>query len=291
MNWDDLKLFLAVSRDGTISGAAKQFNVQHSTVSRRLKNLERDLGVSLFHRVNNRYELSEEGKKIESAAIRMECEVLGFDGALSGKNDSLVGVLRVSTISTLASTILAPVFGGFCRQYPQIKLQVSVSNKVVSLINREADIVIRMTNTPPEALIGKRLATVASAVYGSREYFKDEHHLKHPSWLGAKCCGFHDTWTKQSCDSNEHQFLSDDAQTILSAVREGLGVTYLPCFIGDAEPSLQRFRDPQTQFELGLWVLSHPESNHNARVLAFRKHLIQAVQTLRPLIEGEKPQA
>ena len=110
MNWDDLKLFLAVSRCGTISGAAKQFNVQHSTVSRRIKALEESLGVSLLRRVNNVYQLTLEGIKLESAAIRMESEVIGVDGALLGKNDSLVGPLRVTTINSMSSSVSpAPV--------------------------------------------------------------------------------------------------------------------------------------------------------------------------------------
>jgi len=75
VNWDDLKLFLAVSRCGTISGAAKQLNVQHSTVSRRIKTLEKNLGVSLFIRAKNIYELTQEGAKIKAAALKMESEV------------------------------------------------------------------------------------------------------------------------------------------------------------------------------------------------------------------------
>lgn len=152
MNWDDLKLFLAVSRCGTISGAAKQFSVQHSTVSRRIKVLEQSLGVNLLRRTKNVYKLTAEGEKIERAATRMESEVTGVDGTLLGKNDSLIGPLRVTTINSMSSSILMPIFSSFCKIYPQIDLHIITSNETVSLANREADIAIRLTNSPPEML-------------------------------------------------------------------------------------------------------------------------------------------
>jgi len=288
VNWDDLKLFLAVSRCGTITGAAKQLNVQHSTVSRRIKALEQNLGISLFRRTKNVYELTSEGAKIESAAIRMESEVTGLDGALLGKNDSLIGPLRVTTISSMAATVLMPIFSSFCETFPQIDLHVIVSNDTVSLANREADIAIRLTNNPPEMLIGKRITTVASTIYASEIYLKQ--HQKNGNnlkWIGAECCDFHKSWTKQSCENKVHQFNSNDAMTILSAVRADMGATFLPCFIGDVEPLLERYCEPEDKFELGLWVLSHPELKHNARVSAFRKHLIQSVNMQRQLFEGK----
>ncbi len=140
---------------------------------------------------------------------------------------------------------------------------------------------------PPEMLIGKRMTTVASTIYGSSNYLKSYNKNKEClKWIGAKCCDFHETWTKQSCKKKEHMFNSNDTLTILSAVRESLGMTFLPCFIGDTEPLLERYCDPEAKFDLGLWVLIHPELKHNARVLAFRNHLIQAVEQQHQLFEG-----
>lgn len=286
VNWDDLKLFLAVSRCGTISGAAKQFNVQHSTVSRRIKILEKTLGLSLLTRKNNVYQLTAEGAQIESAAARMESEIIAVDGTISGKNDSLIGPLRVTTISTMASSILMPIFNSFCKIHPHIDLHIIVSNDTVSLTNREADIAIRLTNTPPEMLIGKRVTTVASSIYGSIDYLKYKANLSELEWIGAKCCHFHESWTKKSSENAVHQFNCNDSATILSAVREGLGLTFLPCFIGDADTELERYCDPEPAFDLGLWVLWHPELKNNARVLAFRNHLVNAVKEQHKLFEG-----
>ena len=286
MNWDDLKLFLAVARCGTISGAAKQFNVQHTTVSRRIKKLEQTLGTSLLTRKNNVYQLTEQGARIESAAIKMESELLEVDGTLQGQNDSLVGPLRIATISTMSSSVLMPILNEFSQKHPKINLDVIVSNDPISLANREADVAIRWTNKPPEMLIGKRVVTIASTIYGSEDYVKKVKDTGSEQWIGAKCCDFHDSWTKQTAKEKKHQFTSNDSATILSAVQSGLGLTFLPCFIGDNDPLLKRYCEPDPIFDLGLWVLIHPELKNNLRILAFRNHLIDAIKQQQSSFEG-----
>jgi DNA-binding transcriptional LysR family regulator len=287
MNWDDLKLFLAVARYGTMSSAAKHLNIQHSTISRRVRALEKQLGVSLLVRKKGTYKLTEAGTTIEQAATRMESEVIGVDGALLGQDSRLVGPLRITTISIMSSTVLMPMFNSFCKTYPEIELHIVASNTVASLSQREADVAIRSTNMPGETLIGKRLVTIKSTIYGSPDYLKqhrqNDEELK---LIGAECCDFHRSWTNQSSDASTFQFNCDDALITVSALKEGLGVSFLPCFMGDADPLLERYCDPDPKFDLGLWVLIHPEQKHNARVLAFRNHIIQSINAQKALFEG-----
>lgn len=287
MNWDDLKIILALSRTGTMSGAAKQLNVQHSTISRRVKSLEKQLGTYLVRRNKGTYVLTQAGSKIKETALKVEKEITGIDGALLSKDDPLFGPLRVTTINSMASTILMPIFSKFSKEHPHIELHIIVSNDTISLANREADIAIRLSNTPPENLIGKRVLTVASTVYASSEYLqqqrKNNEYLK---WLGVSCCGFHKSWTKDSCNSSTHQFNSDDALLTMSALRENMGVSYLPCCIGDNEPNLERCCNPKPKHDLGLWVLMHPESKYNARILAFKKFVIEAIEEQRDIFRG-----
>src|SRR4029079_18895249 len=111
MQWDDLRIFLAVAREGSISGAAKRINVQHSTVSRRIKALEQQLGTRLIERKASGYELTSAGEELKLAAIKMEVEVLEVEGALGGEDDRPTGVLRVSAITKLVSSDVMPMFG------------------------------------------------------------------------------------------------------------------------------------------------------------------------------------
>lgn len=287
MNWDDMRLFLAVARTGSISGAAKHLEVQHSTVSRRLRSLEEKLGARLIERKKSGYELTVAGENIKQSALRIEREMLGVDEALMGKDTNLVGPLRVTAINNMASSVLMPIFARFSDEHPQVELHIIVSNMDASLAQREADIAIRLTNSPTDTLIGKRMLTAASTIYGSREYLqKIKQQAAEPKWIGVNCCVFHKTWTKQYCTHQSHNFYSDDTLLTLAAIKEDLGVAYLPCFLGDADPLLERYSEPEEQHDLGLWILLHPDLKRTARVLAFRDYMIKSIQKKRDLFEG-----
>ncbi|MGD8560348.1 MAG: LysR family transcriptional regulator [Gammaproteobacteria bacterium] len=292
MNWDDLRLFLAVARAGSISGAAKQLGVQHSTISRRMRQLELKMGARLIERKKGGYELTHAGEVAKEAANNIEREVLGVDGALIGKDTRLTGSLRVTAINNMASSVLMPMFAGFSKQHPLVKLHIIVSNLDASLAHRDADVAIRLTNSPPDTLIGKRIVTVASTVYGARSYIKKLRQTSsEPKWIGVDCCSFHKTWTKQACDEQSHNFISDDTLLTLAAIKEGLGVSILPCFMGDADPALARYCEPDPAYNLGLWTLLHPDLKRTARVLAFRDHMTAAIKEKKDLFEGKCPQS
>lgn len=287
MNWDDMKFFLAVARTGSISGGAKHLKVQHSTVSRRLRSLEEKMGARLIERKKGGYELTVAGEKVKQSALRIEREILGVDEALSGKDAVLRGPLRVSTINNMASSVLMPMFACFSEQNPEVELHITVSNLNVSLTQREADIVIRLTNSPTDTLIGNRMVTVASTIYISREYLKKVKRQKiEPKWIGVNCCQFHKTWTRQYNPGQSHNFYSDDTLLTLAAIREGLGVSYLPCFLGDADPLLERYCKPDSQHDLGLWILLHQDLKRTARVTVFRDFMIQSIQKQRGIFKG-----
>ena len=290
MNWDDLRLFLAVARTGSISGAARQLGVQHSTVSRRIRQMEEKLGARLIERKKGGYELTQAGEDVKEAAVRIEREVLGVDGAIPGKDTRLVGPLRVTAINNMATSVFMPMFASFNKKHPLVELHVSVSNSDASLSQREADIAIRLTNSPTDTLIGTRILTVASTIYAGRSYLEQlRQQGGEPKWIGVDCCDFHKTWTRQSCGDQPHHFVSDDTLLTLSAIREGMGVSILPCFMADTDPLIERYCDPDPTFNLGLWVLLHPDLKRTARVLAFRDHMISAINEKRKLFEGDCP--
>jgi len=287
MNWDDLRLFLAVARSGSISGGAKLLGVEHSTVSRRVRKLEQQLGARLLERKTGGYALTAAGDRLHAAAGRMECELLEVDGAISGRDTQLTGSLRVTAINNMASTVLMPMLAGFSRRYPDLSLHVIASNSDVSLAQREADVAIRLTNTPVDTLIGRRVTTVASAIYASPAYLAElDKKGGEPEWLGVECCGFHKHWTKQACGEHAHHFFADDTLLTQAALRAGLGVSILPCFMGDPDTALARYAEPNPEWELGLWLLLHPDLKRTVRVLAFRDYMAAAIKAQRALFAG-----
>lgn len=287
MHWDDLKIFLAIAREGSISGAAGRLEVQHSTVSRRLRALEQRLGTPLLDRKTSGYELTEAGEELKLSASKIEAEILDFEGAVGGQERRVAGELRVTAINNMASSVLMPIFAAFSETYPGIKLHIQVSNKFVRLAEREADVAIRLTNTPQDTLIGVRLTTVASAVYGSRKYCaRLRESGDKPAWLGIECCGFHMSWTKAACPDDGHSLYVDDTLLTLAALRENQGLAFLPCFMGDTDPTLERFAAPDPRHDLGLWLVYHRDLRRAERVRRFRSHMISEVAKIAGIFEG-----
>lgn len=287
MNWDDARIFLAVAREGSISGAAKRLDVQHSTISRRIRALEKDLATSLLERKASGYILTKAGEELNRTACRIENELLSFEGAVGGQTEDVAGELRVTVIANMASTILMPYFARFSAAYPRIKLNIQATNNTASLSEREADIAIRQTNNPQPTLIGTQLTTVASAVYASHDYCASVNAKQQSEkWIGVDCCDYHRTWTKQAYPQADHEFYVDETSLTLGALKEGLGIGFLPCFLGDSIPELTRYDQPQKQHELGLWLLYHRDLRNTKRVALFREHMQREIKQSTALFEG-----
>lgn len=287
MQWDDARIFLAFAREGSFNNAAKRLGVQHSTVSRRIHALEETLGTTLIERSANGYVLTAAGEKLKKTALRMESDLLAFEAESSGQDEEISGQLHVTAIANMASTVLMPIFARFSEAYPNIDLRIEVTNDSVSLAEREADVALRQTNSPGETLIGTRLATVASTIYGAKGLCADIQAGKTPEkWVGVDCCDFHRVWTKQASPDSKYTFFVDDTSLTQAALKEGLGVGYLPCFLGDNDPDLVRYREPEIKHNLGLWLLYHRDLRNTKRVTLFREHMQREVKALAPLFEG-----
>lgn len=287
MNWDDARIFLAFAREGSFGAAAKRLGVQHSTVSRRIHAMENNLATRLVERSAQGYVLTQTGRDLRASALRMEQELLAFEAASAGQSDEATGDLTISAIANMASSLLMPIFARFSEAYPKINLRVDVTNDSVRLSERDADIALRQTNAPGETLIGTRLTTVSSAVYGSVGYCEDlREGTVAERWIGVDCCDYHRNWTKDACPAADHVFCVDETSVTAAALREGLGVGYLPCFMGDSDPALTRFRAPEQKHDLGLWCLYHRDLRDTKRVSLFRAHIKKEIRKIAPLFEG-----
>ncbi len=150
MTWDDLRFLLAVCREGTLTGAARTLNVNHSTVFRRVRSIENKLCVQLFERLPNGYAMTEAGETALKAGENIEREFLRLSHELAGKDSRLHGKLKITAPDALVIKLLVPYIASFCETYPEIKMELSIANNYLSLSRREADIAIRATNLPPE---------------------------------------------------------------------------------------------------------------------------------------------
>lgn len=292
IDWDDLRVFLAVARHGSLAGAARALSVNHSTVFRRLNGLEAGLDVRLFDRLPGGYALTAAGDTLLASADRVEAEILSAERALRGRDLQLRGPLRVTMPDTIARLLLPVLIAPFERRYPEIELELVLSNAFLNLSKRDADIAIRPTNAPPETLIGRRLCTIATAVYVAIDADDPGEDLAAARWVAPDDSLAHlasARWLRDLAPP-----VSIRANTLggmLDAARAGMGLVALPCFMADREPALRRVGDPLSALETGLWVLTHRDLRQTARIRAFLDAVGEAIGETRPLLEGHRPAA
>lgn len=292
--WDDFRLVKAVAEARGLTGAAQALAVNHSTVFRRLGQLEDTLGVKLFERHRTGYVLTTAGEEMAAIAERMEEDVAGFSRKIDGQTIAPAGELRVTTNDTLLVHLLTPIFAGFRARYREIRLDVVLANQALNLSKRDADVAIRATDDPPETLVGRRLATIGWALFGRTADFpdgppEDPSALFARDWvgLGENLSGM--KVAKYVRDHVSTERIAYRVNTVLGlaeAIEAGLGVGALPVFIGDAREGLVRLSAPRPDFSAGLWLLTHPDLRRSTRIRVFLDFVAGEIAGSRGRIEG-----
>lgn len=274
MNWDDLRFVLALSRATGLASAARSLGVNTSSVYRRLESLETSMGVRLFERLRTGYRLTSAGEELTEAAARMEVEALEIERRVLGSDVRLQGHLRLATAEALMIHVLADHVKEFRVLYPDVKLDVALSNHQVDLGRRDADIVIRATSTPPDHLVGRGVGHINAAAYASRDYLDAEGRGKPIAsyeWIGyegALANHRQARWTSQNIPDEQVKLRFDSINAVLSVVARGVGCGALPCFIADDHPALERLPGTYQETDVQMWVLTHPDLRKSAKVRA-----------------------
>jgi len=296
-NWDDIRIFLAVARGGSGAAGARQLGMDQSTISRRINAFEDRLGTRLFDRVTTGYGLNTAGRRMFETALRIEREVADLDHALVGQDQNLSGTVRIATVDTLSNHLLFPATSSFLHRYPNINLQITTSvNSAYDVVvqkDTEADITFRTSNNPPEDLVGRRLATAAFAIYASRRYLASLDDRKEQMvWLNWDDGSQSPAWPSMAPEipDNLCRLRIDSVPSLLSAVRQDIGATVLPCFMGDADSDLVRIPPGKVVSQRDVWLLTHKNLRYSARIRAFLDHIAETMKPMTDLIEGRVPQ-
>lgn len=290
IDWDDVRYFLAVGRGGSLRAAAERLGVNHATVLRRIAQLEQRLGVQVFEKRPSGYRLTAAGEEVVEFAEQMEASSHQLETRVFGRDQSARGLLRI-TLPPFLGNLLMPDLADFAQQHPDIEIEILSTGEVANLTNREADVAIRFVvdrKALPLNLHGLMGPQLAGGVYVSRDLLA--------RWrVGAtgpiRPIVINDRGVPDWASAGEIKaagapFRAPDAEVQLAAVRQGLGMTRLPCFVGDADPMLTRAPGIAPRLNGALWILTQGETRNTKRVRLFIDFVSQRLAGRAPLLMG-----
>jgi DNA-binding transcriptional LysR family regulator len=283
LNWSDLQYILAVANNGSLAAAARALGVNHSTVQRRITSFEALQQVTVFDRKPDGYKLTIEGQQLLEAARAVEQAVWGLERKITGKDLKLEGTIRLTTTDTLLHTIVGRPLAQFHEEYPDIVMDVSITNSILSLTRRDADVAIRPAQSKPEPLVGNYLGDIRFAVYASSDYLRDRPHptLEELDWLSpgdAMAGSTPGRWLRRSVPKAKIVMKADSLLALGCAAQRGFGAAMLPTYLGEELDGIERVDVAYDKFSNGLWIVTHADLANAARIHTFMSFMSDAIK-------------
>lgn len=294
IDWNDLRFLLNLSRTGSLTRSAAAMQVSVSTMSRRLETLETSLGSTLFTRHSTGVLLTDQGRDLVVHAERVEADIVALERSAAGRDAQLTGTVRLATADTLASHILIPALGAFRDRYPEIDLEIVTGIGAVGLSRREADLALRLVEPKGRDLICRKLVKQANGLYASDSYLVRHPWRAEEGLVGHQLVGWDESlshlplaqWLREASGNARVALRLTNLASQIAAVRAGVGVAALPCFLGDQAPDLRRLLGPEQVFVEDLWLILHPDLANSARVRAVADFVSDTVAASRERFEG-----
>lgn len=276
-NWDDVRFFLTVHREGNLARAGASLKLDPTTVGRRISSLETRLGARLFDRTSHGYRLTAAGTRLLPRAERIEEEALAVERDVAGTDQRLQGRVRLSATEMLTTRFIAPRMSAFYEQFPDICVELVCTNRDINLARREADIALRLARPDHEDLVVKKLFTIELGFFCCPEYV-EQFGMPPQSgeWAGHRVIMFaegrpfrrENAWMEDHLREASCVLRSDSVSSIYSATVGGLGVALLPCEVADHDPKLVRVPFDGAPAPRSAWQAVHRDLRHSARIRA-----------------------
>ena len=267
MNWNDLKIVLAIERGGSLSAAARALGINQTTVSRRLVALEQKLGVTLFLRSRSSFHPTESCEVFLKRAERMESEALALFEEVGAAAQQPQGPVRISTMPWIFNYLVAPALPDFARRYPGISIQAIAGLRERNLGKREAELALRFEMQPHQHELCIPVAKISYSLYAPVNTVAESL-----PWVGyVNDINFSElqAWQEKSSSRNEAlSFQANDAGIVYQVVKAGLGKGLVPDVLAARDPALYRLSGAEPELIRELRILVHEDLQHVARVAA-----------------------
>lgn len=279
LDWNDLRYFLAVARDGSTLAAGRALRVSQTTVARRIAALEEAIGFPVFEKRQSGYALTPAGQELLQRAQQVETTANAFAEAAAAQSREVKGTVKITTEEVYSITILAPLLRELHEHYPEILIDLDASQQVRDLGAGEADISLRSTKgaDQPAGLVGRQLCVDDWALYCSRDYAarhgvpRTLAELKQHAFIGGGGGNLwihYQSWLQALGLESNVAMHHATSGGLLSGVRSGFGIAVLPCIIADADTELVRCVPPRGDHGRILWLFTHERCRHTPRVRA-----------------------
>ena len=277
MLWSHLEFFLATARHGTLSAAAKELDVNHTTVARRIGSLEKEFQVKLFKRKNTGYALTEHGANLLAEVRNIEEMSNQTKSKLISTPENIIGKLSVAR--TTDSNRFNSVLKRFQDSYPNLELSSSVGSSQSQIKSYEAEVTILTTRSPPQDMVAKKIGTTEMHIYGSKNYLKDKDtkDLESLDWLSFRGDSVRPNTfdlIRRSVKNPNIKFASDSYSEILEFTLAGSGVAFLADLDVESKKDMQIIAPQEHHQTVHIWLVFHPDLVSNPRVQAFKKFII-----------------
>ncbi len=279
LDWNDLRYFLAVAREGSTLAAGRALRVSQTTVARRISALEQALGFPLFEKRQAGYALTPAGEDLLENAAQVGERVTAFSEAASAHSRDLSGRVKITTEEIYSISLLAPLLPELRELHPEIVIDVDTSQQIRDLGAGEADISLRSTHEEkqPAGIVGRRLCVDDWALYCSKDYAARhgaprtlEEIKGHPivGGGGGNLWVHYQAWLKALGLEDQVAMHHATSGGLLSGVRSGFGIAVLPCIVADADPELHQCVPPRKDHGRALWLFTHERVRQTPRVRA-----------------------
>lgn len=294
LDWDDLRFFLAVAATGSLSAAARELNVNTTTVLRRIANLEEALDARLFERLRSGYALTQDGTRLLQSLEPVDNSLSSLQRDFQAGSGDVRGIVRLSASEVIAGGLLGPVLPMFQEQAPDVALDIiadpSISGpgaapRVMNAL-RDVDIALRLARPTQGDMLVRKLTDIAYGLYARPAYAKKlGEGPAHNDLSDVQIIGFSEEerplgpvwWLSRAEKAGQIVMRSSSAATRLAAAQNGDAVAALPCFLGDEAPGLTRLAGPELVGSLELWLLTRADMARLGHVRAVMDFVVEAI--------------
>lgn len=282
LNWDDLRFVLAVAETGSVNRAGQRLGVTHATVLRRIAAFEEQVGEAVFRKARSGYEVLPGKMSVIENARRVQDVMSAVTRDLKGQQTELSGEVRITSTDSLSQFVLPAIVAKIVKKHPGLELTLQSGNHHVDFGRLSSDIAVRPALELNDMLVGERVGDLGGAVYRAVD--------GRNGWLGLsgalKGSSF-GKWMAENVPQSEISQSADSFLVLKEMVALGQGQAFLPCFVGDQDPKLQRLINQPVSLSVPIWVAVQKELADSARLKVVSGLLASELREIAPQLAGE----